>query len=643
VGPAAAAVGLWAESNTVKVAPDAPRAEATDVWNGERVAIKAARGEWESFQLVVRSDETRQISFRIYDLEGLRGTLAGSHVRVFREVYVPVDWPSVDPSSGFTVGARGRWPDALVPVVGHVDVAGGENTVLWFDIYVPADTFAGKYKGRLEFKWSGGAATVPLELTVWDFVMPSPGRYSFLAGLDEDEVCRLYGIKAAAEEGRAVIEKYKALMAEHFVTAADAEEAAGVATFSFAEGAAYPEAVAAAKRAGGEVRYRAGGLADYIDRPASDHRLIAWAAWRFRGDGLWLEDVSYFPGKGPRPLDAEPRNRWGNGARALLYPPPEAGSTAPLPSVRLKLAREAAEDYEYLAMLDDAGLGRYADELAAAVVPVAPRYGELEPATFYRAREAAALALVKAKWGQSVGENTIAGRVVDDEDEPVVGAVVRAGPLATVTDDDGRYEIRYIPRGRPLVATAPGYERGGAAGAGGRGDISLRRGLWRYIFNDGAVPPKFSAKGFAEAGAVADGNAAGGPALRGWLKGGREGRFAFRPPLSDWRTFVAAVFELYNGGAAAVTATVRCEDDAGAYYEEVFLLAPGKWTRARLDLAVAGERVLLKVKGSGGNLTFEEGKKINLAAVAGARVALGDEGGAEVRLGRVWLEAKAKR
>jgi hypothetical protein len=639
-------VVIWGAGNAVKIGPDAPRPAGTYVWDGERVAIKGARGEWESFQVVVNSDVARPVAFQIFDLEGLRGNVAAANVSVYRELYLPVDRPSVDLRTNFTTGlARGRWPDPLLPVAGYTEVPAGENTVLWFDLYVPPKTPAGKYRGRVKFKWSGGEYDLPLELTVWDVDFPPAGRFELVGGLDEAAVCRLWGAKPDTERGNTILAKYNSLLNEHRVTSAAPGPDEILEPFelmTFAEGEAYQRWIGTLKGKGVRVAYYADGLADYIDRPASDHRLPAWALWRFRGDFLRLEEVSYFPRKDAKPLSDDPRNEWGNGARALIYPGTAVGLDKPLASIRLKLIREAAEDYEYLAMLADGGLAAYANELVAGVVPTLPRAGAegLESARFYEAREAAALALVKSKWRQALAEDVVRGKVVDEDGAPVAGAVVRAGPLASVAGPDGDYELRYVPRGRPLAAVAPGCEKGGAAGAGGRGDFFLKKFLRRFILNGDDLPQRFSAKGFERAWGASNSNLAGGPALVGRLREGRAGGFEFRPALRDWRTFGALALELYNGSAEGVAATVRVEDDRGAFYEEEILLTPELWRAARIDLSLARERFYLEAKGVGDGLKFKTKPKIDISKVEGVKVSFAGRGGAEVRLGRVWLEAR---
>jgi len=652
-------VAIWAEGCIAKVKPDKPPPAETCVWDGERISVKAARGEWEPFQVVINSDQARVVAFEIYDLEGARGRFAASNISIYRELFLPVNWPSVDRATNFTVGlGGGMWPDPLVPVIGHADVAGGRNTVFWFDLYVPPGTAAGKYVGAIVFKWSGGERLVPLELAVWDFELSRGGASPvFVAGVDADDACRLYGVEPDSAAAQPILENYYALLREHGFEAVGGDEAKALsperaggllakrgfseyAEFKFEEGEAYRELLDGLRDKGVAVVYTAESLAGYIDRPAGDHRLVGWALWRFGGDVVWLGNVSYFPAKKAKPLSDDPRNEFGNGAGALIYPGTELGLTKPLPSIRLKLLREAAEDYEYLSTLKGAGLEAYADELATGVVPRLPHPAAegLEPTSFYEAREAGALAIVKSEWRQGIAENAVNGRAVSDEGTAVAGAVVRVGPLAAVTDRDGNYELRYVPRGRTLAAAAPGYENAGASGAGGRGDFVLKQLLRRYLLNAGEEAGRFSDKGFETAARRPSGNVSGGPALVGRLKGNRAGTFEFQPALRDWRTFGALVLELYNDSPARVTATVRVTDEAGAFYEEIFFLTPGAWEPARIDLGLARRRFYLEAKASGWNLEFEEKARIDVSAAGRIEVAF-EGGGGDVRVGRVWLEA----
>jgi hypothetical protein len=642
-GVAGAEVAIWAEGSTAKIGPEELPPAETVVWDGERITIKAARGEWESFQVVINSDASRLVSFQIFDLEGARGKVPGANVSIFRELYLPVDWPSVDPQTDFTVGlGRGRWPDPLVPVVGHAEVAAGENTVFWFDVQVPEETLAGKYEGEVRVKWSGGERALPLDLAVWDFALELDGPAPFEAAVDAAEVSRLFDLKKDDADAAAIVAAYSRLLEEHYVATREAGDiTADEHLISFAEAEVDPGAVMGIKEKGDRVGLENNTGAGFIDRPAGDHRLLGWALWRFGGDFAYVGDASYFPRKDARPLSDDPRNEYGNGFGVLVYPGKELGYDNPIPNIRLKLLREAAEDYAFLSALAADGYAAYAAELAAGVVPAMPRgRGAIDAAAMYEGREAAALATVKGRWGQGIAENEVGGRAVSDEGVPVAGAVVRVGPLAAVTGREGDYALGYVPRGRALTAEAPGYERAGSAGAGGRGDFYMKQILRRYILNDGGPAEDYDARGFERGGVAPEGNPVGGPVFVGRLKDRGTGRFGFRAALRDWRTFGAFAVELYNGSEGLARARVRFEDDAGAFYEDVFPLAPRRWTAARVELGDAAERYYLKTSGSGDNLRFEAKPKLDLSLVKNVEITFEAPAACEVRVGRAWLEAR---
>jgi hypothetical protein len=297
--------------------------------------------------------------------------------------------------------------------------------------------------------------------------------------------------------------------------------------------------------------------------------------------------------------------------------------------------REGAEDYEYLQALAAAGLAAYAAELATAVLPAWDERGAVTPAAVYRAREAAAVAVVKSRWGQGLSGDDVTGVVRDDENVPVPGAVVRAGDLAATAAPDGKFHLSLAPRGVALTAEAPGYERAGATAAGGEWVFSLRRRLRRYLLHDAtAKGTKLKAADFA-GGHVAKGAAfAGGPAYVAQLKPGKLARAEFAPPLTDWETYGAAAVELCTVGPEGVRVGFGVRDADGASFHTSTLLAPGVWKTARLDLTTIKDRPPVRASAAGGTL----GPVADVADVKQVYITFEGSAGAEVRIGRCWLE-----
>jgi hypothetical protein len=133
----------------------------------------------------------------------------------------------------------------------------------------------------------------------------------------------------------------------------------------------------------------------HIDYPLLNYRAPAWIAWRFRIRGLlywggmshwkevedpWTDPRTYRPGKDPAK-----KGPAYNGEGTLVYPARAAGYEGIAPSLRLKALRDSIEDYEYLAILERAGLAAEAEEV---VLPLAGSWfqWEKDPAAYEKAR-----------------------------------------------------------------------------------------------------------------------------------------------------------------------------------------------------------------------------------------------------------------
>jgi hypothetical protein len=146
----------------------------------------------------------------------------------------------------------------------------------------------------------------------------------------------------------------------------------------------------------------------HIDWPLLNYRVPAWTAWRYRMRGLlywggmtfwkevedpWLDGRTYGHahlknGKGPLY----------NGEGTLVYPARAAGYDGIVASLRLKALRDSINDYEYMMILEKAGLAAEAQRI---VEPLAGSFFEWEknPAAYEaaRARLAALIVATPAK------------------------------------------------------------------------------------------------------------------------------------------------------------------------------------------------------------------------------------------------------
>src|SRR3954453_12585785 len=162
--PAAAANGpvVWTLPSLARVAPTGMAG------SGTAVSLAAARGETESFQVVVRAgaEALQDVTIGVTDLTGPDGaTIAARDIALFREQYVEVK-QSATPN-----GAAGWYPDALVPfrdeLTGRapanptvkaqgVTVEPGHNQPFWVDVLVGRNLTPGTYEGGLWVKGAQG-------------------------------------------------------------------------------------------------------------------------------------------------------------------------------------------------------------------------------------------------------------------------------------------------------------------------------------------------------------------------------------------------------------------------------------------------------------------------------------------------------
>jgi len=127
-------------------------------------------------------------------------------VRLYREALIDLA------NASALDGGTGRWPDALVPDVDELvnerrnafpfSVPAGETRALWIELFVPPGTAAGEYAGSVTVSWDGGAATVPVGLTVWPFTLPSTSSLRSAFGFTYGAIPSEHGLGWATRSRR---------------------------------------------------------------------------------------------------------------------------------------------------------------------------------------------------------------------------------------------------------------------------------------------------------------------------------------------------------------------------------------------------------------------------------------------------------
>jgi len=193
------------------------------------VIIKAARNEFEPFQVVVHAggEGLKGVNVEISDLRDARGrVIPRRHITLYREHYVEVKTPSPKSKEGV-----GWYPDALIPFLNPIDgkplkgarfvaapfdVKPNQSQPVWGDVFVPKETPAGLYAGKLTVTAQNQKAiTVPVRLTVWNFTLPDmPSMRSNFGGFWRG-VADVHKVGYGTPEFRMIERRYAEAMAAH--------------------------------------------------------------------------------------------------------------------------------------------------------------------------------------------------------------------------------------------------------------------------------------------------------------------------------------------------------------------------------------------------------------------------------------------
>jgi hypothetical protein len=110
-----------------------------------------------------------------------------------------------------------------------------------------------------------------------------------------------------------------------------------------------------------------------------------WTSWHYGIDGfLYWSSVCWDEGQDPWDGPHFRDSYWGEGV--LVYPGQAVGIEGVAPSIRLKLIREALEDYEYMALAARVGKRSEADGIVARVATSFQDW-DRNPRRYYQARE----------------------------------------------------------------------------------------------------------------------------------------------------------------------------------------------------------------------------------------------------------------
>jgi len=166
---------LHYQPSTIKITtPDKGVIAAPSQFYNGWPSLRAARGEWESFQIIITARKVllKDVHIEPQSFENPLGApILKNSWMIFRENYVQIPHPSARNSP-----PNLWWPDALIPqnLQPRISIDPGKSEVFWLTVRVPQNAEAGNYSSDIEVWANGEKQTVKVLLHVEPFAIPAP-------------------------------------------------------------------------------------------------------------------------------------------------------------------------------------------------------------------------------------------------------------------------------------------------------------------------------------------------------------------------------------------------------------------------------------------------------------------------------------
>ncbi|MDD5596646.1 MAG: DUF6067 family protein, partial [Victivallaceae bacterium] len=181
--------------------------------NDSSMNIAAAGNEYECFQIALFPlQDVKDVSIACSDLVNADGGKLSKNCFKYYPVYF------VPNPANKKFQKRGGWPDALLNQ-DKFDLEAGVVQPVWVEIYVPAGTMPGIYRGILTIcPQSGLARRISLNLRVWNFTLPVRPFLKTSFGLRTDKYGLLKYYSGSPVAFQKIMDAYKENMLRHRVS-----------------------------------------------------------------------------------------------------------------------------------------------------------------------------------------------------------------------------------------------------------------------------------------------------------------------------------------------------------------------------------------------------------------------------------------
>ena len=239
---------VWAIDDSEKIRQDDinnPLAvdKKNSVWMNNTINIFGGRNEIIAFQLIIQADAqgANHVNVAISNLTNGNSTIPGSgtspsdpfdyrdrNIELFTEHYLnmikrsPPLWffsDSAAPSAYYT----GWVPDCLIPFSAPsgkggapFSIEGNKNQGVWIDILIPENAAPGTYTGNATITIADkGFKTVPVFLTVYNFVLPDSTHIKNMFGYYPGALAQRHGVPKGSDKYYDLEVKYQQMAHRH--------------------------------------------------------------------------------------------------------------------------------------------------------------------------------------------------------------------------------------------------------------------------------------------------------------------------------------------------------------------------------------------------------------------------------------------
>jgi hypothetical protein len=194
------------------------------IYDGNKVSLKSARGEYVSFQLVITNNNPDSI------LKGIKVEIPAfknqsSTLKIKPELFLEWAVNVKTPSTGYPKASLGSgwYPDALIPFKYIQDdsikakgrlvyplwlpdfnnrIDNQKSLIVWVDQYIPfagEEAKPGTYASTISVSIAGKTQKIPVELTAWNFAIPNENKLKaslqhegFLSSMNDKQELEVY-------------------------------------------------------------------------------------------------------------------------------------------------------------------------------------------------------------------------------------------------------------------------------------------------------------------------------------------------------------------------------------------------------------------------------------------------------------------